>query len=89
MELRHRILQINNSPKFELLKSEFRILGCQYQFNENGPLSSIEYTFSEHEIFTLDLISFVKSNDIMLQSARRKCYTIDGIFIILYQLVVN
>jgi hypothetical protein len=69
MELRHRVLQINNSPKFELLKSEFRKLGCQYRFNENGPLSSIEYTFSEHEIFALDLLGFVKTNDIMLQSA--------------------
>ncbi len=69
MELQHRILQINNSPKYELLKSRFQKLGCHYQFNENGPLSSIEYTFSEHVPYASELINFAKQNDITLQSA--------------------
>ncbi len=69
MELQHRILQFSNSPKYELLKSTFQKLDCRYQFNENGPLSSIEYTFSEHAPYASELISFAKLNDLFLQSA--------------------
>lgn len=69
MELRHRILQFSNSPKFNLLKSEFSKLGCAYQFNENGPLSSIEYTFSEQEHYAPHLKEFANLHGITIQSA--------------------
>jgi hypothetical protein len=69
MELQHRILQFNNSPKYELLKTKFQKLDCHYQFNENGSLSSIEYVFSEHAPYASELINYAQQNDIMLQSA--------------------
>ncbi len=69
MELRHRILQFRNSPTFDLLKSEFQKIGCPYQFNENGALSSIEYTFSEHEHYASRLMEFSNLHDILVQSA--------------------
>jgi hypothetical protein len=69
MELRHRILQINNSPKFRLLKRELEKLGCAYKFNENGQHSSIEYTFSEQDQYAPRLKEFVISHDITIQSA--------------------
>ena len=69
MEIRHRILQINNSPNYELLKTKFQKLGCEYTFNENGSLSSIEFTFSEHAPYARKLLGFAKRKNIHFQSA--------------------
>jgi len=68
MEIRHRILEFNNSPKYKLLKSELLKLGCLYKFNENGWLSSIEYTFSEHDPLAPHLLKICKSKDFSLAS---------------------
>lgn len=69
MEIRHRLLQFNNSPKFELLKAQLQVLGCEAQFHENSALSSIEYSFSGHAPFAPDLLAFVQANGIYIQSA--------------------
>ncbi len=69
MELRHRILQFNNSPKFNLLKNELESLGCNYLFKENQSLSSIEYTVSENDPLFKTLLSFSKAHDLYVQSA--------------------
>jgi hypothetical protein len=68
MELRHRILAFSNSPNFEFLKLELQKLRCVYKFNENGALSSIEYTFSEHESYAARLIEFANYHQIIVQS---------------------
>lgn len=67
MELRHRILQFNNSPKYDLLKKELERLGCNYSISVNQ--SSIEYTFSENDPLARTLLSFTKANGLYLQSA--------------------
>jgi hypothetical protein len=69
MELRHRIYQFSNGPKFDLLKSFLEGLECAYQFHENGPLSLIEYRFSEVDPQASVLKEFVTIHDITLQSA--------------------
>lgn len=68
MEIRHRILQFNNSPKYELLVAEFNRSGCKYKYNENSFLSSIEYTFSEHDTYASELLKFAALNEIIVQS---------------------
>lgn len=77
MEIRHRLVQFNNSPKFELLKVQLQALGCEAQVHENGALSSVEYSFSEHAPFAPDLLAFVQANGIFSQSALH--YTEDEI----------
>lgn len=67
MDLRHRVLEFNNSPKYDLLKKELERLGCNYSIN--GDQSSIEYTFSENDPLVRTLLSFTKANDLYLQSA--------------------
>jgi hypothetical protein len=69
MEIRHRLLQIHNTPQYDLLIAEFNRFGCKYKYNENSFLSSIEYTFSEHEPYASDLLKFANANKIMVQSA--------------------
>ena len=69
MEIRHRILQFNNAPEYDLLIAEFNRIGCKYKYNENSFLSSIEYTFSEHETYSPELLKFANANEIMVQSA--------------------
>jgi hypothetical protein len=44
-------------------------LGLVYKFTENGPLSFIEYTFSEHDEYSLHLKEFAALHDILIQSA--------------------
>jgi len=68
MEIRHRILQFNNAPEYDLLIAEFNRIGCKYKYNENSFLSSIEYTFSEHETYSSELLKFANANEIMVQS---------------------
>lgn len=69
MEIRHRILQFNNGPEYDLLIAEFNRLECKYKFNENSFLSSIEYIFSEHETCASELLKFANAHEIMVQSA--------------------
>ncbi len=72
MELQHRILQFKNSPKFNLLEAELQKLGCDYQFNENGALSSIEFTFSDHERYAPRLVEFASATGLLIDSTL--CY---------------
>jgi len=69
MELRHRILEYNNSPKFDLLRSELLKLGCEFKFNDNSTHSWIEYLFSNNAHVAPRLKDFAASNDIRIQSA--------------------
>ncbi|MHC4565784.1 MAG: hypothetical protein ACYTE3_08490 [Planctomycetota bacterium] len=64
MELRHRILQFNNSPKYDIVKDELDRLGCKYKRNE----SSIECTFRDEDDTAQHLLAFAKSYDLLLQS---------------------
>lgn len=66
MELRHRILQFDNSPRHALLRSELQRHGIIYELLEHG---SIEHIFSEHASYAEDLINFAGANDIWVQSA--------------------
>jgi hypothetical protein len=69
MEIRHRIIQFQNDPKFNTLKTELDRLNRKCYFTENKPLSFIEYTFSDQDPLSEQLLDFVKSNDLYIQSA--------------------
>jgi hypothetical protein len=48
MELCHRLLA-HRGAKYDLLKEELKRLGLRFEFNPNGPLSSIEFEFSDQD----------------------------------------
>ena len=65
MELRHRILQFDNSPKFDLLKSYLEKLGCEYKLLSVG----LEYHFFESDPLAQELKNYAAEHKIMLDSA--------------------
>lgn len=64
MELRHRIIQLNNSPKYDVIKDELDRLDCKYKHNE----SSIEYTFSDEDDVAQHLLALAQTYDLLFQS---------------------
>lgn len=64
MELKHRILVFDNSPKYDLLKSFLDSLGCKYKIIDVG----IEYLFPESDPLANELKEFATQHKVLLQT---------------------
>lgn len=64
MEIKYRILQFDNSPNYDLLKSFLDKLGCKYKTIDVG----IEYRFPESDPLVNELKEFAIQHKIILDS---------------------
>jgi hypothetical protein len=72
MEVRHRILQFNNSPKYEQLRKELDRLGWPYEITILGssgdePFSSIECLISENDPLFPTISELIRKYDFYVQ----------------------